>query len=662
MLTKYVFILFILLSIPITAWPEQEQNDKSVELKQYNIQLGNAISISKHSPKKALTLVEDILLYTIKQEKKIVADQSLGILSHDNKALQNQTLELHAKALFALGQINDEQLFYDLAIQNYSAGLELYSSKLKIKPPYYIHKRMGFLYKKNKNYNSSLEEFEEFKERSTKLELHKDIIDANNEIAELYYIFGREDLAETYHKRALSIAEEQNFNNKIIETISLLGTLAELQKKNEKAISYYQKAQEIANSFGNLKVVNEEYNNITRVYQITDKEKALTNIEEAIKVNIKNEDYELLTKNQIELANTFTVLNKTNKAISTLKESIFLSQKNESYDDLAESLKSITKLYEKIDKPKLALESLKAYHIVLDTLQRIKQRNKDIKQDFGLELKAVQSKLEFFKKGKDLDAEKINLLKQQQNIQTLELRRKQKEFWYVLSGLILFIGTTLLFVRINQSRKRANKLLQLKSLRTQMNPHFIFNSLNSVNNFISKNDERSANKYISDFSKLMRKVLEYSQEDMISLDIEIEIIKLYLKLEHSRFKDKFDFEFRIDPNIDLSEISIPPMILQPFIENSIWHGLRYKPEKGMLVVKIEDKTSYLLIKISDDGIGRIKSSELKTKHQKNHKSTALKNIENRLTFIKQLYKTDLEISITNGKDNMGTVVNIKIFK
>ncbi len=126
-----------------------------------------------------------------------------------------------------------------------------------------------------------------------------------------------------------------------------------------------------------------------------------------------------------------------------------------------------------------------------------------------------------------------------------------------------------------------------------MNPHFIFNTLNSVNNFISKNDERSANRYISDFSKLMRKVLELAQEDLISLEQEIEMLSLYLKLEHLRFKDKFEYKINVEELMDTSDILIPPMLVQPFIENAIWHGLRYKESNGKLFVNVSNHPSYL---------------------------------------------------------------------
>ena len=159
--------------------------------------------------------------------------------------------------------------------------------------------------------------------------------------------------------------------------------------------------------------------------------------------------------------------------------------------------------------------------------------------------------------------------------------------------------------------KKISQLLAIKSLRSQMNPHFIFNALNSVNQFIAKNDERAANKFLAEFSKLMRLVLDSSQEDFIPLAQEKDMLSLYLKLEHLRFRDKFDYELHIDENLDLEVIEIPPMLLQPYIENAIWHGLRCKETEGMLYVDISEKDNNIWATISDNGIGEdtIKNSQ-----------------------------------------------------
>jgi LytS/YehU family sensor histidine kinase len=190
-----------------------------------------------------------------------------------------------------------------------------------------------------------------------------------------------------------------------------------------------------------------------------------------------------------------------------------------------------------------------------------------------------------------------------------------------------------------------------------MNPHFIFNALNSVNQFISQQDERTANRFLSEFALLMRLVLENSQEDFIPLHREQEILSLYLKLEHYRFRDKFDYEIKVDDNVNVEEIQIPPMLIQPYIENAVWHGLRYKNEKGKLLLHFYRQNGSLVAEISDDGVGRQRSAELKTENQKKHNSTGLKNVADRLAIINKVYHLDYRVDIED-RENNGTRVSV----
>jgi LytS/YehU family sensor histidine kinase len=227
--------------------------------------------------------------------------------------------------------------------------------------------------------------------------------------------------------------------------------------------------------------------------------------------------------------------------------------------------------------------------------------------------------------------------------------------------IILVIATTSYFIYKNAvASKIANQLLALKSLRSQMNPHFIFNALNSVNHFIAQQDERTANKFLSEFSQLMRLVLENSQEDFIPLHKEQEILSLYLKLEHYRFRDKFDYTIDIDENINAEVIEVPPMLIQPYIENAVWHGLRYKERKGNLLLRFKQEPGNLLVEIHDDGIGRKRSAELKTANQKKHNSTGLRNIQERLKILNTVYKAKYQVVINDLVDGQGTIVKISL--
>jgi LytS/YehU family sensor histidine kinase len=236
---------------------------------------------------------------------------------------------------------------------------------------------------------------------------------------------------------------------------------------------------------------------------------------------------------------------------------------------------------------------------------------------------------------------------------------RQQLIIYGLSFILLITAITSYFIYKNaKASKIANQLLALKSLRSQMNPHFIFNALNSVNHFIAQQDERTANKFLSEFSQLMRLVMENSQEDFIPLNKEQEILSLYLKLEHYRFRDKFEYEIKIDDSINTESIEVPPMLIQPYIENAVWHGLRYKETKGKLLLQFLKEDSHLVVRIQDDGIGRKRSTELKTQNQKKHNSTGIRNIQERLAIINKVYGTNYRVNIEDAPSGSGTHVSI----
>ena len=259
---------------------------------------------------------------------------------------------------------------------------------------------------------------------------------------------------------------------------------------------------------------------------------------------------------------------------------------------------------------------------------------------------------------RELSQSKYDLALTERRLVQESNRRQQWIIYSLIFGLLLMGIATFFFYRSTRQQQLANNLLALKSLRSQMNPHFIFNALNSVNNYIAKSDERSANRYLSEFSTLMRSVLENSEEDFIPLSKELDLLELYVKLEHSRFPEKFDYRIDVGKDVDVGAFEIPPMLLQPYIENAIWHGLRYKKEKGFLAVEVNrrDATS-LEIKITDDGIGRKKSAELKTQNQKKQKSKAMGNIKKRIAILNEMYRNKVDVGISDlESDGSGTRV------
>lgn len=240
-----------------------------------------------------------------------------------------------------------------------------------------------------------------------------------------------------------------------------------------------------------------------------------------------------------------------------------------------------------------------------------------------------------------------------------ELIRKKNIFNYSLIAavVLLLLLTGFIFWTLRKVQIK-NKKIALQSLRREMNPHFIFNSLNSVNQFIATNNELEANQYLTKFSKLMRGVMENSTEDFISFSQELDLLQNYLALEKTRFADKFDFEINIDESLKSQNIQIPGMLIQPFLENAIWHGLRYRSEKGFLKLNFVKDQNLLKITIEDNGIGIEESKKQKTEHQKQRQGRGMKNTLERIALLNDLYRKNIRCKIIDKPNSEGVLVSI----
>jgi len=215
-----------------------------------------------------------------------------------------------------------------------------------------------------------------------------------------------------------------------------------------------------------------------------------------------------------------------------------------------------------------------------------------------------------------------------------------------------------------ENEKRVLSLKQ-DALRSQMNPHFMFNALNSIKLYIIENEQQKATYYLNKFSKLMRKILEASAIQETTLAEEIKTMKLYLSIENIRFSNEIDFTINTDASLNLEKIKIPPLVLQPFLENSIWHGLSTKENNKKININIgEISSNYLLIEIEDNGIGRKGAAIIKAKKSINRTSMGINLTKDRLTnFVKQ-FNNDYSIIYEDLKDkknnDAGTKVRIKL--
>ena len=202
--------------------------------------------------------------------------------------------------------------------------------------------------------------------------------------------------------------------------------------------------------------------------------------------------------------------------------------------------------------------------------------------------------------------------------------------------------------------------LEMMALRSQMNPHFIFNCLNSINRFVLRNDNEAASNYLTKFSKLMRMVLENSKQALIPLLEEVKCLELYIQMEQFRCKNAFTYYIRYHDGVNMDEALIPPLLLQPFVENAIWHGLNPKEGDGKLGIEFFQKEDALYCIIKDNGIGRKKASELKSMLADSHKSLGLEITKDRLSILGDHQSKEPVVEVEDLHDENGMATGTKV--
>jgi ligand-binding sensor domain-containing protein/two-component sensor histidine kinase len=245
-----------------------------------------------------------------------------------------------------------------------------------------------------------------------------------------------------------------------------------------------------------------------------------------------------------------------------------------------------------------------------------------------------------------------------------------KTWWFysictVLLGIITYLIIHFRIKKMKDKLEIERKLIDIEqqALRARMNPHFIFNSLNSIQAYVLSNDKRSANKYLSQFSNLMRSILENSEMKLIPIAKELETLTAYMQIESLRFAGRFKFEINVAASIDTDKLNIPPLLMQPYVENAIWHGILNKTEIGTIRIHLIDDEDHIICIVEDDGVGRETAEHIKKAKGETHESSGLKITANRMDLIKQLYGLDFSVEIIDlkrGNISMGTRVEIKL--
>ncbi|MFO7614657.1 MAG: histidine kinase, partial [Bacteroidales bacterium] len=260
-----------------------------------------------------------------------------------------------------------------------------------------------------------------------------------------------------------------------------------------------------------------------------------------------------------------------------------------------------------------------------------------------------------------LKDQQIAVLSQSNELKELRMR----QYITILFGtgvfIVMIVALLLLLIRQRHFKAQQEKSdLEQKLLRSQMNPHFIFNSLASVQNFIVKQDDTKASIYLSRFSELVRSILNNSLEEQITLEQELSTIENYLELQKVRFPEKVDYHIHVDDSLDPENIFVPPMLAQPFIENAIEHGIKHRETKGSISISYTRNGHGMTFAIEDDGIGRKKANELRQKFDKDHKSLATSITQERIKVLNRKQKRKITMEIIDLTDENGEATGTRV--
>lgn len=250
--------------------------------------------------------------------------------------------------------------------------------------------------------------------------------------------------------------------------------------------------------------------------------------------------------------------------------------------------------------------------------------------------------------------QKLQSLAKDNELNRLQLSRTRFILIGIGSGILLISVILLLVLQRRKLRAEQRSVsMEQRLLRAQMNPHFIFNSLASIQNFVINENSDQASIYLSRFSQLVRNILDNSVEEYVPLEKEINTIENYLELQKVRYGGKFDFKIIVDENLDQENMLIPPMLAQPFIENAIEHGIRHKATSGHIEIRFRLKDGLIRVEVEDDGVGREKAHEIESKQRTRHRSMATSLTRDRLNTLNKKMKKKIRMEIIDLKDHTG---------
>ncbi|UII75819.1 tetratricopeptide repeat protein [Flagellimonas sp. HMM57] len=536
---------------------------------------------------------------------------------------------------------------------NYIDALDYYNKTLQIDlesgNKNYIagsYANIGIIHKMSGNYPEALKYYFESLKVSEALGNQKYIANNYNNIGGLYHEQNDYQSALKYHLKSLSIREEINDKKGIATNYSNIGIAYSGLKDYVKAYDYQLNALELQKELGDKRGVAIAQINIGENFLAEKKyNEAIPFLKKGIDIsnNIATTDISISGMNL--LGECLFELKRYREAEKILKETVLKSRETGLLKETQIASENLTKTQSALGDYKAALKSYELYHVMYDTLLG-KEKTKQLSQ--------LQIQYETEKKEQE-----IKSLAQQASIQSLKLKQADfnKTILAVVVVLTILVGLILFLVSRQKQLKLKQKAQNIEQnlLRVQMNPHFIFNAMTSIQDYMNQGDAKQASIYLMKFSKLIRQVLDNSRNELIPLDQEINMLENYLSIQNLKREHPFAFNIELEKDLNPEEITIPPMFAQPFIENAIEHGITSIKKNATIHIHFSIQKDSLILNISDNGEGVEETMKLK---QKDYISHAIKITEERIDLYRRMQKKEITFNIKNLSQGTQVIFNL----
>jgi tetratricopeptide (TPR) repeat protein len=472
-------------------------------------------------------------------------------------------------------------------------------------------------------------------------------------IGTIYMALEQYDLAIDRFKESARLDEELGNTAGLATSYAKIGECQEALGLLDESLDYYQRAQALNEMANSDEIMVRTNFGIAHVYVHQERmEEARAIFESILPLSKELGDLEVISAIYINLGWTFLHLNQHAKAESYILLGLNISENNNLINNIYTANTFLHDLYEKKGDFEKAHEYYKTAQEVRKEISN--DRNRQYVHDV------------ISRSNADRRINQIEVLARENELVKLRLRRNQNTL--LVSALLLALFSLILYILYRQYQLKSDKkllTLEQSMLRSQMNPHFLFNSLNSIKLYIINNEKKNAVHYLNKFSKLVRKILEASSVKEIALEEELETVELYMNIENIRFNHEIDFEITIDKGIDTHLVKIPSLILQPFLENALWHGLSSKKgEKRIDLHVSRTNAQFINISISDNGVGREEAEKLKESKVLKRKSVGIDITRERLANFSKDYQNSFEVEIIDlfdGESNpAGTQIMLHI--